>query len=249
MAGKGHHLGCAMKFVVVIASIRQGLSGFDETMLRIKSTFVDSTEFHLLDGADGKAQALNRASDEILAKTDADCYVTMDDDIVPAAGWQVLIKNAFESLPKYGAFGLWMGDDPDRKTLVGATSLDPIQTEGSVSYRRVRPPHHLNGGFIAYRTDVARQVGIIPTEGVRYQLWEDAWRGRRVTQLGWEMAFVYGVEVDMVDYPDRAEYLAMKKSDLAFGKAQADRVLAESGLGDSAALRFRKWVAKVRGRA
>lgn len=238
-----------MKFAVVIATIRQDLPGFGEAMDRIQASFDSTTDFHILDGADGKAQALNRAADGILADTDADCYVTMDDDIIPSIGWQGLATNAFTDLLKFGAFGLWMGDTPEMETLVGAHYLDEEALSGSTRYRRVRPPHHLNGGFIAYRTSVAREVGKIPTEGVKYQLWEDAWRGRRVTKLGWEMAFLNGVDVQMIDYPDRAEYLAMKQRDLEFGRAEADKVLANSGLGDTAALKLRKWVAKVRGRA
>ncbi len=126
--------------------------------------------------------------------------------------------------------------------------MDPDAEIAGVTYRRVQPPHHLNGGFIAYRTDVARQIGEIPTEGVRYQLWEDAWRGRRVTKLGWEMAFLKGAEVDLVEYPDPEEYLARKQEELMIGKENSDRVLAESGLGDPAGLRLRKWVAKLRGK-
>lgn len=238
-----------MRFVVVIATIRQDLPGFEETIERIRATFVEPTEFHVLDGSDGKAQALNRAADEVLAKSSAECYVTMDDDIVPSAGWQEAVTQAFSDLPKFGAFGLWLGDDPAMQAIVGSQCLDEESVVGLTSIRRVRPPHHVNGGFIAYRTQVAQEVGKIPTEGVKYQLWEDAWRGRRVTKLGWEMAFVMGVEVDMVDYPDRAEYLEMKQRDLEIGKAKSDQVLADSGLGDSAALKLRKWVAKVRGRA
>lgn len=238
-----------MRFVVVIATIRQDLPGFEETMERIRTTFVEPTEFHVLDGTDGKAQALNRAADEVLAKTDADCYVTMDDDIVPSADWQEAVTRAFSDLPKYGALGLWLGDDPELQAIVGAQCLDDESVVGSTRIRRVQPPHHVNGGFIAYRTQVAQEIGKIPTEGVKYQLWEDAWRGRRVTKLGWEMAFLMGVDVDMVDYPDRAEYLEMKQRDLEIGKAKSDQVLADSGLGDSAALKLRKWVAKVRGRA
>lgn len=238
-----------MKFAVVIATIRQDLPGFGEAMDRIQASFDAPTYFHILDGSDGKAQALNEAADKILTKTDADCYVTMDDDIIPAVGWQDLVSSALHALPKFGAFGLWMGDSAEMEALVGAHYLDEEAVSGSMRYRRVRPPHHLNGGFIAYRTLVAREVGKIPTEGVKYQLWEDAWRGRRVTKLGWEMAFLKGVDVEMIDYPDRAEYVAMKQKDLEFGRAQADKVLAESGLGDSAVLKLRKWVAKVRGRA
>lgn len=239
----------AMRFTVVIATIRQSLPGFDETMERIESTFTEPTDFHILDGSEGKAQALNKASDEILASAVAECYVTMDDDIVPSTGWQESVCNAFEDLPKYGAFGLWMGDSAERLSLVGSQCLEPESRKGSTAFRRVRPPHHINGGFIAYRTHVAQKLGHIPTGGVKYQLWEDAWRGRTVTNLGWEMAFVMGGAVDMVEFPDKEEYLAMKSQDLRLGKEISDSVLAKSGCGDSNTLRLRKWVAKLRGRA
>lgn len=238
-----------MKFVVVIATIRQVLPGFDETMGRIQKTFVEPTEFHILDGSDGKAQALNRAFDEILAKSDADCYVTMDDDIIPGPNWQKIVGKAFRAMPRYGAFGLWMGDDPEMRRIMADHCLDTEASADSVVFRRVRPPHHLNGGFIAYRPSLAREVGKIPTEGIKYQLWEDAWRGRRVTKLGWEMAFLKGAEVEMINYPDTTEYLAMKQSDLSIGRARSERVLAESGLGDPISIRLRKFIAKMRGRS
>lgn len=237
-----------MKFLVVIATIRENLPGFPETMDRIRGTFAPDTEFHILDGHAGKAQALNKAGKDILRNTVADCYVTMDDDIVPGVRWPSLVETAFQNLPQYGAFGLWMGDDPVLRAAQGEENLDADQQVAEITYRRVRPPHHINGGFIAYRTDVARQIGDIPTEGVRYQLWEDAWRGRRVTKLGWEMAFLKGAEVDLVEYPDPEEYLARKQEELMIGKETSDRVLAESGLGDPIGIRLRKFLARMRGR-
>ena len=238
-----------MRYTVVTATVRQALPEFGPTIERIQSSFEEPTEFHILDGSEGKAQALNKAGEEILANCQSEFYVTLDDDIVPSAGWQSKVADAFGALKQFGALGLWMGDGLDRLALVGANHLDGWRAEGNVRYRRVRPPHHLNGGFIAYRTEVARTLGPIPTEGVRYQLWEDAWRGRRVTQLGWEMAFVDAGPVDMVEYMDPKEYVELKARDLQFGKHAADRVLAGSGLGDSVGLRLRKWVARVRGRA
>ena len=237
------------KFTVVIATIRESLPGFSETIARIQSSFDHETDFRLLDGHSGKAQALNDAFDHVLAKTDADIYVTMDDDIVPAKGWQQLVCKAMGALPEYGAFGLWMGDAPDRRELVGERFLDAPETASGVTFRRVQSPHHLNGGFIAYRPEVARGVGKIPTEGLKYQLWEDAWRGRRVTKLGWEMAFLSGVDVDMVEYEDSLEYREMKERDLRVGKKRSDEILAASGLGDPIAIRARKWLARVRGKA
>jgi GT2 family glycosyltransferase len=238
-----------MRFHVVIATIRQHLPGFDATMDRIKSTFDHPTHFELLDGKDGKAQALNEASESILAQTEAECYVTMDDDAVPGAGWQDEVERAFRALPDYGAFGLWVEERPEYLKAVGAHLLDPPSTVSGVSFRRVKPPHHLNGGFIAYRTEVARLVGKIPTEGVRYQLWEDAWRGRRVTKLGWKMAFLLGAKVEYVDYEDDPDYLKRKKEEFMFGKEVSERVLAESGLGDPLGMKLRKRLARWRGRA
>ena len=238
-----------MKFTVVIATIRQDLPGFGETMDRIKSTFEYPTDFHLLDGQDGKAQALNAAAESILLNTDAECYVTMDDDAIPDAGWQTEVERAFRVLPDYGAFGLWVDERPEFLTAIGVHELDSPASVQGVNYRRVRPPHHLNGGFIAYRTEVARQVGKIPTEGVRYQLWEDAWRGRRVTKLGWQMAFLLGAKVEYVYYQDDPEYLKRKEQEFMYGKEVAERVLAQSGLGDPLGVRLRKRIAKWRGRS
>jgi len=142
-----------------------------------------------------------------------------------------------------------MGDDEISRQVMVDRCLDVESMAGGVSYRTVIPPHHLNGGFIAYRTEVAKQIGKIPTEGVQYQLWEDAWRGRRVTKLGWEMAFLKGAEVTMVDYPDPATYLAEKEKAIEFGRNASDRILRESGVGDPISIRLRKWLARARGRA
>jgi hypothetical protein len=218
-------------------------------MDRIKSTFDHPTDFHLLDGKEGKAQALNAASDSILPCTGAECYVTMDDDAVPEVGWQSEVAKAFGALLEYGAFGLWVDERPEYLTAIGVHQLDPPATVGGIRYRRVRPPHHLNGGFIAYRTEVARQVGKIPTEGVRYQLWEDAWRGRRVTKLGWQMAFLLDAKVEYIYYDDDPEYLKRKEHEFMYGKENSERVLAQSGLGDPIGVRLRKRLAKLRGRA
>lgn len=238
-----------MRFLVVIATIRQELPEFDQTMERIRATFEQETEFHILDGLEGKAQALNKARKNLLAPTNADCYVTMDDDIVPGLGWQSVVEEAFERLPAYGAFGLWMGDGPEHLELHGAHMLDPDRKIGDLVYRRVRPPHHLNGGFIAYRTEVARAIGDIPTENVRYQLWEDAWRGRTVTKLGWQMAHLKGPKSEMVTYRDTQEYLSRKAVESAIGKARSDSILASEGLADPLIIRLRKWLARIRGRA
>jgi GT2 family glycosyltransferase len=238
-----------MQFVVVIATIRQNLPGFDETMDRIRTTFVQPTEFHILDGSEGKAQALNKATEDLLAPATADCYVTMDDDIIPGADWQALVEEAFSALPKHGAFGLWMGDDAASRQVMGVHCLEEESAAGDLKYRTVIPPHHLNGGFIAYRTEVAKQIGKIPTEGVKYQLWEDAWRGRRVTKLGWEMAFLKGAEMTLVDYPDPANYIAAKEKAIEFGRLSSDRILRKSGVGDPLSVRVRKWLARARGRA
>lgn len=237
-----------MKFLVVIATIRESLPGFDETMERIRGTFGPDTEFHILDGHGGKAQALNRARTELLLGTDADCYVTMDDDVVPGQNWQQVVEAAFRELPRYGAFGLWISDDPAMGQLQGAAFLEPEARTQTVGYRRVKPPHHINGGFIAFRTDVAIRIGDIPTEGVRYQLWEDAWRGRTVRKLGWEMALLTGVGVDMVEYPDPSEYIEQKARETAFGKETSESLLSKEGLGDPLFIRLRKFVARARGR-
>ncbi|MBS1704667.1 MAG: hypothetical protein JST40_02245 [Armatimonadetes bacterium] len=198
------------------------------------------TEFHVLDGSDGKAAALNSALHNIAAKTDADIYVALDDDTVPGADWQDKLSAALCDVPSVGAWGLWMGDDPIMLEYVGVQRIGPWQRSGSTEYRVLERGHHLVGCFLAYRTDVALEAGPQPITDQKYQIWEDAWRGRRVQALGYDLAFVRCESPVVVHYPDPAEYEVRKRIEIEASRKIQDRVLATSGIPDPWIVRLKR---------
>ncbi len=233
-------------FLVVIPSIRQDRAGFDEVMNRVQATFTHPTEFHILDGSDGKPAALNRALDEKLK--DHHVYVTMDDDYIPGSSWQDLILQAMEDLAKVGVFALWVGDDPHLQREIGAERVQPQQTKNSTTFRAVERGHHIAGAILCYRPEVARAVGPQPITGEKYQIWEDAWRGRRVQSLGWDLAFIEGAVPTYHKYEDPPEYDAWRAEQITLSRQNQDHWLRDSGIPDPWHLRLRRWVAKLRGR-
>lgn len=237
------------RFLVIIPSIRQDRPGFAEVQARVQATFTQPTEYHLLHGKDGKPAALNHALASLLPASDATIYVTMDDDYVPGAGWQELVVQAFQDLPRVGAASLWVGNDPELQHLIGAFRLDPPVTEGKTTYRKVQRGHHIAGALIAYRREVALAVGPQPITGEKYQVWEDAWRGRKVQSLGWDLAFLEGAEPDFIFYEDPAEYVKWREDQVVASRRNQDEYLRQSGIPDPWTLRLRRWVAKIRGRA
>ncbi len=235
-----------MRYLVVIASIRQSLPGFEETMAQIRSTFVEPAELVVIDGQAGKAAALNRAAREILPGSDAPIYVTMDDDVLLGADWQAKVSAAMEALPQVGAIGLWPGDEHGE--LVGAHRYGPWREAGSTRYRLAERGHHLNGAFIAYRREVALKLWPQPETAERYQVWEDAWRGRRVQALGWELAMIECDPPRFIHYPDPQEYLDRKARELETTHQSAESMLATSGIADPLLLRIRRRLARIKQR-
>lgn len=234
-----------MKFLVVIPTIRQDYPGFDAVMDRIKATFTQPTDFHLLDGKGGKTQTLNKCLLETLPAGDADVYVTMDDDLVPTAGWQDRVSEAFEKLPKYGAFGLWLGESPEMAEYMGSHLIEPPIDE----VRRVKPGHHIVGCLVAMRRQVAIDVGPTPTPTEKYQYWEDGWRGRRVSKLGFEQGFVDAGPVELVPWQDSKEYLEMKERDIAESRERVDEYMKQGGVQDPLGVRLRRTVSRLLGRS
>jgi len=237
------------EFLVVIPSIRQTRTGFDEVQSRVKAGFRKPTEYHLLDGKDGKPAALNHALTHLLPASPAQIYVTMDDDYVPGAGWQDLVLRAFESEPKIGVIGLWVGDDPDQLRIIGAERVGAPKQSGGVTLRVVDRGHHIAGALLAYRREVAMQIGPQPITGEKYQVWEDAWRGRRAQSLGWDLAFIEGAEPEYIRYDDPPEYDAWRAEQVALSRKNQDEWLRNSGIPDPWHLRLRRLIAKIRGHA
>ncbi|HWA84458.1 MAG TPA: hypothetical protein VG820_13535 [Fimbriimonadaceae bacterium] len=237
-----------MKFLVVIPTIRQKLKGFEEVMDSVRASFTQPTEFHILDGSEGKSQALNKAFDELLVPSDCDVYVTIDDDYLPGEAWQDTLVAAFDAFPRVGAFGLWLGDDPEMLKLMGAHLIGPEERKGAVRFRRIGPAHHINGALIAFRKEVAVAVGKLPDSDLKYQLWEDAYRTRRVRVVGKEIMYAVGAIPKLIEYEDTPEYVAEKARETAVGGKQSANFLAQGGIREPLSLQVRRVVGGAKAR-
>lgn len=233
-----------MKFLVVIPTIRQDYPGFQDVVDRIKATFTLPTDFQVIDGQGGKTQTLNRCL-ETLATSDAQVYVTLDDDLVPTIGWQDRIAEAFTKLPTYGALGLWLGETPEMAEYMGAHLIEPLATANELPIRRVKSGHHIVGCLVAMRKEVALEVGPTPTPTEKYQFWEDGWRGRRVTKLGYEQGFVQAGPVELVPWQDTKAYLDMKERDIAESRERVDDYMRQGGVRDPLSVRVRRQLSKI----
>lgn len=232
-----------MRFLVVVPSIRQSYPGFNEAMVRIEASFTQPTEFHVLEGSSGKAQTLNRALAEMLPNSEADVYVTMDDDFVPTAGWQDKMSQAFEAHPEIGSLGIWLGDDPEMLAYMGADRIHSPRQEGELTLRTVKPGHHIVGCNVAMRRDLAMAIGPTPESSERYQFWEDGWRGRMVSKHRYEQAFVDAGPVEFLRWQDTKEYLEMREHDIESAKSKVAGIMKASGVGPSLSTRL---FAKIR---
>lgn len=213
-------------FLLVVPTIRQSLPRFPETMERLKASLTLPTELHLLDGSAGKAQTLNTAYDQLLQSSTASIYVTADDDIVPPSGWQDRIAAAFNANPRWGALGLYLGES--HHAYMGLTHPFNIKTHRDISY--IPTQNNLVGCFLAFRREVAINVGQIPNSPQKYQYWEDGWRCQKVRALGYELAYFYDSQnlPELIYYNDPIEYLTTKEADIAASQAFARRVLGQS---------------------
>ena len=205
-----------MRFLIVVPTVRRSLPGFDEAQARLRASFTHPTELHVLDGAAGKAQTLNAAYDALLKPSDAEIYVTLDDDLVPSPGWQDELVRAFDADPRWGALGLWLGE-PHRAYMGLALEVSPVEVAG-VSF--FPADSHVVGCLVAFRREVALQVGKIPGSPEKYQFWEDGWRGGRVRACGHKLAYVHAPDCvpELVAYDDAPAYLASKAADIASAK-------------------------------
>lgn len=222
-------------------TIRHNLPGFGTLKEHLQATLTHPTELHFIDGSAGKPQTLNQAYDELLLHSDCDVYVTIDDDYWTGDGWQDTISEGFAVLPEMGALGIWMGDGREMRDLMGAQLIGPVEERGGVSFRRVGLTHHINGALIAFRREIAIQVGKLPESPIKYQIWEDAYRSRRVRVVGMDLAFVIGATPKLIEFDDPADYLAEKAKDLAEGRKLASDFLARGGIRDPFSLRMRRW--------
>ena len=236
-------------FLVVIPSIRQNREGFKDVQKRVEATFRFETEYHLLDGREGKAATLNQAFDDLLSVSHHDYYVTMDDDYVPGNNWQEMIDLAFHDLPELGAASCWVGDDPELQELIGAYRLDTPRKTKHIEWRKVQRGHHIAGALIAYKTSVARQCGKQPITQEKYQVWEDAWRGRRVQSLGYDLGFITCDLPEFIWYEDPPEYIKWREDQVIRSRKNQDEMLKLSGISDPWHLQLRRKIAKLRGRS
>lgn len=237
------------EFLVVVPSIRQNLPGFAETMEAIRATFTRPTDFHVLDGKGGKVPCLNRAFDELLVDSEARVYVTLDDDIIPEAGWQDKTISAFDQDILLGIVSPWFGDDEQSLQVMGTDSFGDWENLGELKIRRLNPWRHIPGGLLAFRKKVAIEIGKQPETGLDYEIYEDAWRGRRAYKLGYGFAYIGDQKMTMVAYPDPHEYLEKKKQDIEKGRAIQDEIFADAGISDPLSWRMRRFAAKLLGRS
>lgn len=219
-------------------------------MERVRGSLTQPTELHILDGKPNKPETLNRAFDELLLPSDCDAYVTMDDDYLAAHGWQDLIAEAFSKLPNAGAFGIWLGDSPEMLHVMGANpkSIGPREVIDGLRFRRVIPPHHIAGAMIAFRRQAAIEVGKQPHSDLNYQIWEDAWRGRRVQKAGHDLVYLEGVLPGLFEYEDPPEYVDQKLLDLKEAEKLTQKYLKEGGVGDAWTVQIRRILAKAKRR-
>lgn len=244
-----HKLPVCDSFLVIVPTIRQSRPLFEDRLERVRASFTLPTDFHILDGSNGKVAALNRAFDEILAPSKATTYVTLDDDIGLEPGWQEAIAGVFATLPKIGICSIWPGDTQEHRDLVGERQLGPWQTKKGLEFRMVPRHAHIPGGLLAFRREVALAIGKQPETGLGYEIYEDAWRGRMGAKMGWSSAYVRGPGGwEMLSYQDDPSYVAAKASDLAKSRAMTAEIMRASGLGDPWHIRLRRVVAKIRGR-
>ncbi len=237
------------RFLVVVPSIRQTRTGFEQVQARVKATFDLPTEYHLLDGSQGKPAALNLALQQLLPASQAEFYVTMDDDYIPPVDWQERAIQAMADFPKLGALSFWVGDDPALQSLIGAHRVGPPQAAGQSVVRFCERGHHLAGAILVYRRTVAEAVGPQPITAEKYQVWEDAWRGRKVQALRYELGFVEAEVPEFIEFDDPEEYKQWRTEQVIRSRKDQDAQLARTGIPDPWTLRLRRWVARVRGRS
>lgn len=239
-----------MRYLIVIPTIRQEVEGFNATIEAVRESLTQPTDLRILDGKAGKSQTLNAAYDELLSRFEGDVYVTLDDDLIPPHGWQDRIDDAFGLLPDVGMVSLWLGDGPVERNYMGAEHVGPENFAGEVRYRLVLGNHHIPGYMLAFRKEVAVSVGKLPESDLKYQIWEDAWRGRRVLKQGFRLAYVVtDPPPRLVQYRDDEAYVAAKERELAEGRKVEDVMLDSGGVGNSLLLKLRKRIARWRGRA
>ena len=217
-----------MRFLVVVPTIRQSRTGFELVIRRLRASLTQPTDLHVLDGVAGKAQTLNEAYESLLLPSKAEVYVSMDDDVVMPVGWQNSLTEGFDTNPNWGALGLYLGDHY-RAYMGLADGVEP-QTMNGIEFYAV---DHVVGCLVAFRRRVAIGVGPIPQSPQRYQYWEDAWRGAKVRELGYECAYLCAPDLrpTLYSYDDPPEYLASKRADVEASRPHVPDYLSIPAVG------------------
>lgn len=207
------------RFLVVVPSIRQKRPGFGTVMGALRASLTVPTDLQILDGILGKAQTLNAAQADLLAQSDADYYVTLDDDLLMKPGWQDLLIAGFAANSAWGALGIYVGDQ-HREYMGIPVDAEPL-SQASVNYFRASAGHVV-GCLVACRRGVAMGIGPIPNTREKYQFWEDGWRGGRVREMGLESAYMYDPRLTptIFFYEEDPAYVAMKAADIASAQAR-----------------------------
>jgi hypothetical protein len=203
----------SVRYCVVVPTIRQKRPEFAAVLSALTASFTTVTDLHVLDGSAGKAQTLNAAYRYILAGTDADFYVTLDDDLIMKPGWQDVMECAFAASAGWGALGLYLGDG--QRPYMG---LDDA--------RQVEQVH----GMPCFRST---HVVLIPDSPQKYQFWEDGWRGQQVREAGYESAYLVSPECtpEVVVYggTEEEQYLQAKIADVEASRPHVEAYLQTPG--------------------
>ena len=207
----------ADRFLVVVPTHRPLLAA--ATIEKIRQSFTYPTEFHVLDGTEGKVSALNKALTTVLDAAKHDIYVTIDDDILPPYNWQHDFACAFDRVPKLGVCGIDMVGSDEGENYMARAMLAPQYQIKDVVFRNTTHVQNVAGACMAIKTNIAKAIGPYPfiNDGRTYYADEDGWRCHRCGQLGYQFGYVenkHGI-VEFFGYHDSLEYIEKKAQDTA----------------------------------
>jgi hypothetical protein len=114
--------------------------------------------------------------------------------------------------------------------------------------RIIGPTHHIAGAMIAFRKEVAVAIEKQPLSGLKYEIWEDAYRGRRVRVIGKDLIHLVGDTPRIRLFNDPPEYRAEKDRETAEGRKMVDEYLAKGGIRDPLSLKIRRVLGGLKAR-
>lgn len=170
-----------MKKRWVIVCLTNRLARMRTTIMQQLSSVTDpSTEFHVVEGSDGIAQALNRS---LPLAQHAEFYATIDDDILMPPGWQETIERAFHVKKRASIVSIDFGITPYGRRMMLNADWQTTHDDDGLTFTCV-PFANVGGICLVMRGELAREIGPTPiVPGTHYQLYQDYWRCMRARQL------------------------------------------------------------------